>query len=153
MMRQSNPVWSGSWPQPCHSGMVCTKLVPNSARSANLHGFDELKIHPYGHPLHQKELKHFIHILHEHVIQSKVILGLNHIIVVWFEPSSYPGSASSTHLHGFDGLNIHPYGHPLHGKVLKHFIYTSYGSVIQSEVALWLDHVILVWFVPSCCPG
>ena len=38
----------------------------------------------------------------------------------------------------------------LHGKVLKHFIYTLDGSIIQAEVALGLNHVIVVWFEPSC---
>ena len=80
-------------------------------------------------------------------------LGPNHVIVVWFVPSCFLGSVFETDLHGFDGLGIHPYGHELHGKVLKYFIYSLYGSVIQSEVALCLDHVIVVWFVPSCYPG
>ena len=57
------------------------------------------------------------------VIQSEVALYLNHIIVVWIVPSCYSGLAGYTHLHGFDRLEIHPYGHPLHGKVLKHLIY------------------------------
>ena len=64
-------------------------------------------------------LKHFIYILDGSVIQSEVAFGLNHVIVVWFVPSYYPGLASFTHLHGFDRLEIHPYGHPLHQKALK----------------------------------
>ena len=103
---------------------------PGSANSAHLHGFDCLKIHPYGHPLHGNVLKHFIYILDGSVIQSEMALCLNHVIVVWFVPNCYPYSANSTHFHGFDGLEIHPYGHPLHGKVLKHVIYTLDGSVI-----------------------
>ena len=98
-------------------------------------------------------LKHFIYTLDGSVIQSEVALCLDHVIVVWFVPSCYPVLASSTHLHGFDGLKIHPYGYPLHGNVLKNFIYTLYGSVIQSEVALCLNSIIMVWFVPSCYPG
>ena len=47
-------------------------------------------------------LKHFIYTLDGSVIQSEVALCLNHIIVVWFVPSCYPSSASSTHLQGFD---------------------------------------------------
>ena len=31
--------------------------------------------------------------------------------------SCYPGSARSTHLHGFDEVRMHPYGHTLHRKV------------------------------------
>ena len=98
-------------------------------------------------------LKHFIYTLFGSVMQTEVALFLNHIIEVWFVPSCYSSLASSTHLHCFDGLKIHPYGHPLHGNVLKHFIYTLDGSVIQSEVALCLNHVIVVWFVPSCYPS
>ena len=67
-------------------------------------------------------------------MQTEVALFLNHIIEVWFVPSCYSNLASSTHLHCFDGINIHPYGHPLHGNVLKHVIYTLDGSVVQSEV-------------------
>ena len=127
---------------------------PGSANSTHIHSFDGLGIHPYGHPLHGKVLKHFIYTLDGSVIQSEVALGLNHVIVVLFEPSCYPGSANSTHhIHSFDGLGIHPYGHPLHGKVMNHFIYTLDGSVIQSEVALCLNHIIVVWFVPSCYSG
>ena len=99
-------------------------------------------------------LKHFIYTLDEIVIQSEVALGLNHVIVVWFEPNCYPGSANSTHhIHSFDGLGIHSYGHPLHGKVMNHFIYILDGSVIQSEVALGLNNGIVVWFVIGCYPG
>ena len=48
-------------------------------------------------------LKHSIYTLYGSAIQSEVALCLNHIIVVWFVPSScYPSSASSTHLQGFD---------------------------------------------------
>ncbi len=49
--------------------------------------------------------------------------GLNYVILVWFLYSCYPGSASLTHLHGFDEVRMHPYGHPLHWKVLKYYIY------------------------------
>jgi len=74
--------------------------------------------------------------------------GLNYVILVWFVYSCYPGSASLTHLHGFDEVKMHPYGHPLHRKVLKYFIYIQDGSVFQSEGVLGLTHVIVVWFVP-----
>ena len=50
-------------------------------------------------------------------------LYLNHVIVVSFVPSCYSGLTGFTHLHGFDRLEIHPYSHPLHGKVLKHLMY------------------------------
>ena len=103
--------------------MVCTQLLARFSKLNPPPWLDGLEIHPYGHPLHGKVLKHFIYTLDGSVIQSEVALCLNHIIVVWFVPSCYSGLASSTHLHGFDRLEIHPYGHPLHGKVLKHLMY------------------------------
>ena len=109
-----------------------TSCYPGLASSTYLHGFDGLGIHPYDHPLHGKVMNHFIYILYGIVIQYEMAICLSHVIVVWFVPSCYPGLSSFTHLHYFDVLGIHPYGHPLHGKVLKHFIYTLDGSVIQS---------------------
>ena len=50
----------------------------------------------------------------------------------------------------FDGLGIYPYNYLLHWKVLKYLIYIYYGGAIQSEVDPGLNHVIVVWFVPSC---
>ena len=98
------------------------------------------------------DLKHFICIQDGNVIQSEVVLGLNHFIEVWFLPSCHPDLSISAHLHGFGGLGIHPYGHPLHQKVLKNFMYIFDGSIIQSEVVLGINHVIVVWFVLSCYP-
>jgi hypothetical protein len=117
---------------------------PDSASSTHLHGFDGLRMHPYGHPLNHKVLNHIIHIWDRSFIQSAVVPGLSLDIVVRFVPSCYPDSASSTHLHGFDGLRMQPYGHPLHRKVLKYFIYIYNRCVIQSEVVPEIDYVILV---------
>ena len=111
--------------------MVCTQLLARFSKLNPPPWLDGLEIHPYGHPLHGKVLKHFMYTLNGSAIQSEVALGLNHVIVVWFEPNCYPGSANSTHhIHSFDGLGIHSYGHPLHGKVMNHFIYILDGSVI-----------------------
>ena len=127
-----------------------SSCYPDSASSSHLHGFDGLRIHPYNYSLHRKDLTHFIYIQDGSVIQSEVVPGLNHVIVVWFVPSCYQGSARSTHLHSFDGLRIHPYNYSLHCNLFKHFMYIYNGSVIQSEMVPGLNHAILVWFVPSC---
>jgi hypothetical protein len=81
-----------------------------------------------------------------------VDLVLNYVILVWFVPSVYPQSESFIYLHCIYGVRIHSYVHPQHGKVLKHFIYTLDEKLIQSVVALVLNHVILEWFVPSVYP-
>ena len=80
---------------------------PGSAGSALLHGVDGLERHPCGNQLHQKERKHFMYIYDKSVIKYGLLPGLNHVEVVCFVPSSSPGSASSIHLHSFDGLGIH----------------------------------------------
>jgi hypothetical protein len=97
-------------------------------------------------------LKNFIYILDKTLIQSGVDLSLFHIILVWFVPSVYPKSSISTPLHCYYGVRIQSYDHPLHGKVLQHFIHTLDESIIQSGVDLGLDYVILVWFVLSVYP-
>ena len=79
-------------------------------------------------------LKHFIDIYDVSMSHYEVVPGLNHVIVVWFVSSCYTDSVSSAHLHVFDEVRIHPYDHPLHQEVLKHFIYIEDGSVIHSEV-------------------
>ena len=96
---------------------------PDSARSTHLHGFDGLGIHLYNYSLHLKYITHFIYIQDGSAIQSEVVPGLNYVIVVQFVPSCYPGSASSTHLQGFDEVRMHPYNYTLNCKLLKQFIY------------------------------
>ncbi len=95
---------------------------PGSASSTQFLGFDEVWMHPYNYSLHCKLFKHFIYIYYGSVIQSEMVPGLNHAILVWFVCSCHPGSDSLTHLHGFDEVRMHPYGHPLHLKVLKYYI-------------------------------
>ena len=43
---------------------VCFVLSckPDLAISAHTHGYDEVRMHPHGHPLHWKVLNHFKHI-------------------------------------------------------------------------------------------
>ena len=96
--------------------------------------FYEVRMYPYVHPLHQNFCKQLIYISYRSLIHSKVVPGLNHVIVVWFVSSCYSDSVSSAHLQVFDEVRMHPYDHPLHQKVLKHCIYIEDGSVIHSEV-------------------
>ena len=79
-----------------------------------------------------------------------MVPGHNHVIVVWFVPSCYSDSASSDHIHGFYEVRMHQYFHPLHRNVLKRFMYIKYGSLSHSDVVPDHNHVIVVWFEPSC---
>jgi hypothetical protein len=44
------------------------------------------------------------------------------------------------HLHMYYGIRVHPYAHPQHLKVLKHFLYIQYGCGIQSMGVGSLSH-------------
>ncbi len=79
---------------------VVTLIQPAQPTSMSLM---DIRMHPYGYPLHWKVLNHFIHLSDISFIQSAVVPGLSLDIVVRFVPSCYPDSASSTHLHVFDG--------------------------------------------------
>ena len=132
---------------------IVPSVYPKSACSSTpLHCYYGIRIHSCVNPHHGKVLKHFKYTLDESLIQSGVALGLNHVILVWFVASVYPKSASSSPLHCYYGIRIHSYIHPKHGKVLKNLIYTLDESLIQSGVALGLNHVIFVWIVPSAFP-
>jgi hypothetical protein len=37
-------------------------------------------------------------------------------------------------------IRMHPYAHPQHLKVLKHFVYIQYGCGMQSMEAVGLNH-------------
>ena len=89
---------------------------PELAISAHLHGCDEVRMYPHGHPLHWKVVKQSIYIYNVSVIQSELDPGLNHVIVLWFVPSCESDSAISahTHAHGFDEVRMLSYDHPLH---------------------------------------
>ncbi len=93
-------------------------------------------------------LKHCIYIYDGSISPYEVVHGLNHAIVVWFVSSCYSDSAIS--VHGFDEVRRPTYNHPLHRKVLKHFIYIYDVSISHYEVVPSLNHVIVVCFVSSC---
>jgi hypothetical protein len=44
------------------------------------------------------------------------------------------------HLHRYNSVRVHPYAHPQHMKVLKHFAYFQHGCGMQSMVVDSLNH-------------
>ncbi len=55
----------------------------------------------------------------------------------------YPNyTKNHTHLNRHNRVRVHPYAHPLHMKVLKHFIYIWYGCGMQSMGVLSLNHTL-----------
>ncbi len=139
---------------PGHNHVIVIQFVPScysdSASSAHIHGFYEVRMHWYVNPLYRNVHKHFIYILDGSLGHSGVVPGHNHVIVLWSVPSCYSDSASSAHIHGFYEIRMHWYVNPLHLNVLKHFIYILYGSPSCSDVVPGHNHVIVIWFVPSC---
>ena len=63
--------------------VVVAWFVPScysdSASSAHIHGFYEVRMHRYVHPLHQNVLKHFIYILDGSLSHSDMVPGHNHV--------------------------------------------------------------------------
>jgi hypothetical protein len=60
-------------------------------------------------------------------------------VLVWAPP--YPNLPKfGPHLHRYTSVRVHPYAHPQHMKVLKHFIYMQYGCGMQSVVVYSLNH-------------
>ncbi len=59
--------------------------------------------------------------------------------VIWALP--YPNIRKfGPHLQKYNSVRVHPYAHPHHMKVLKHFIYIQYGCGMQSVGAYSLNN-------------
>jgi len=84
-----------------------------------------VRTHPYAHPQHMKVVKHFMCLA---LIwdQSGLDYRLNHCIFLHLLPGSYPEFLlSSKSLDCMSSCNVvrtHPYAHPQHMKVVKHFV-------------------------------
>ena len=127
-----NPVWSGSCPNPCHScsGMFCTQLWARFSqlspppwlwwsKDASIWQFTALE---FEFTLY---IYIYMYIYDGSLIQSELVLGLNHVIVEWIVPNCYSDSAAqptSMVLWSKDD-------HLLHWKVHKHFIYMNIREV------------------------
>jgi hypothetical protein len=121
------------------------------AISAHTHGFDEVRMHPYGHPLHWKVLKHFICMRWK---CNPVWSGSRPqpFIVVWIVTICYSVFFSYSAAQPTSIVLWSKVKHLLHWKVLKHLISILDGSVFKSEVITVLNHFILVWIIPICSP-
>jgi hypothetical protein len=58
-------------------------------------------------------------------------LGLSHVPIFL---------KSTLHPYGRNSVRVHPYAHPQHLKVLKHFLYIQYGCGMQSMGVCSLNH-------------
>ncbi len=76
-------------------------------------------------------------------MQSTGVWSLNHDITTSLGLSPTPIFLKSTpNLHRHTSVRMHPYAHPQHIKVLKHFVYIQYGCRMQSMGVWSLNHDI-----------
>jgi hypothetical protein len=142
-----HPIWiwdavnGGLQPQPWHHNIIvqarpypiCPKTHPH------LHTYYSMRIHPYAHPQHLKVLKHFVYIHYRCGMQSMGVWSLNHDTATSYRLGNTPFSLKSTPT-WTTAIMMHPYAHPQHLKVLKHFIYIQYGCGMQSMRVFCLNH-------------
>ncbi len=87
------------------------------------------------HPQHMKMLKHFQYINYGCKIQSGVVYSLKHDTMMLFGLTLTPNYPKfDSHPQWCNSVRVHPYAHPQHMKVLKHFQYIQYECKKQSEV-------------------
>jgi hypothetical protein len=96
---------------------------------------------PYTHPQLLKVLKHYAYICHGWRMQSLGIWSLNRDLTTSLGLSHAPIFRKiHPHPYGRNSVRVHPYAHPLHLKVLKHFVYFQYGCGMQSMGVGSLNH-------------
>ena len=76
---------------PGHNHVIVLWFLPScysdSASSAHIHGFYEVRMRQYVNPLQRNVLKHYMFIEDGSLSHSDVVLGLNLVIVrTWFVP-------------------------------------------------------------------
>ncbi len=90
----------------------------------DLHRLTHVRVHPYAHPQHIKVLELFLYIYYGCGMQSTGVWSLNHDIATSLGLSPTPIFLKPTpNLHRLNSVRVHPYAHPQHIKVLKHFVY------------------------------
>jgi hypothetical protein len=110
----------------------------------DLHRRNSVRVHPYGHPQHIKVLKHCVYICHGCGKQSVWVFSLNHDITTSLGlglSSIFLKSTPAPALQR-NSVRVHPYAHPQHIKVLKHFVNIWHGCGMQSVQVCSLNHDI-----------
>ena len=98
-----------------------------------------VSVHPYSHPPQEKVLKHLTYVWDGGGMQFEKFYSLNHTIsvealfAVFHHPRFQPTLSNLGKVCDKHGVSVHPYGHSLQDKVLKHFIYVKEWNRIQFE--------------------
>jgi hypothetical protein len=100
-----------------------------------------IRVCPYAHPQLLKVLKHYAYICHGWRMQSLGVWSLNRDLTTSLGLSHAP-IFRKIHPHPYrrNSVRVHPYAHPQHLKVLKHFVYFQYGCGMQSMGVCSLNH-------------
>ena len=131
-------VSGGLQPEPWHHNVI--HLTPISQNLAPICTDNSVRVHPYAHPQHMKVLNHCIHIQYGFGMQSVVVYSLNHDTTMSFGPRLTLLFQHLVPTCTDNSVRVHPYGHPQHMKVLKHFLYIQYRCGMQSVVVYSLNH-------------
>jgi len=81
-------------------------------------------------------------------MQSVVAYSLNHDITMSFGPRLTTIFQNLAPTCTYNSEMVHPYAHPQHMKVLKHFVYFQNGCGMQSVVVYSLNHDTTMSFGP-----
>ena len=122
-------------PQSSHFTITCCLLgvKPNSSPLSKLSlvcmsSCNVARTHPYAHPQHMKVVKRFVCIWHWYGTNLGCVYSLNHLtsplLVAWKLLRIL--ALTSKSLVSMSSCNVartHPYAHPQHMKVVKHFVY------------------------------
>jgi len=117
----SKQVWSLNHDITTSLGLGLSSIFLKS--TPDLHRRNSVRAHPYAHPQQIKVLKHCVYIWHGCGMDSKWVWSLNHDITTSLRLCPTPIFLNSTpDLHRRNSVRAHPYAHPQHIKVLKHFV-------------------------------
>jgi hypothetical protein len=98
-------------------------------------------MHPYVHPQHLKVLNLFAYNQFGCGMQSMGVCSLHHDTATSYRLGHTPFPLKSPPTCTCNtAIRMHPYAHPQHLKVLKHFGYIQYGCGMQSIGVFSLNH-------------
>ncbi len=107
-----------------------------------LHRYNSVRVHPYAHNTAYEDANTLF--IHSIWIRDAVSSGLQpqpwHHTVIWAMPYPNFPKFGPHPLHSYNSVIVHPYAHPQHMKVLKHFMFIQYGCGMQSVVVYSLNH-------------
>jgi len=143
-----HPIWmwdavnGGFQPQPWHHNIIQAPPYPISPKThPHLHTYYSIRMHPYAHSQYLKVLKHFLYIQYGCGMQSIGVCSLYHDTATSYRLGHTPFSHKSPPTCICNtAIMMHPYAHPQHLKVLKHFLCIQYGCGMQSMGVWSLNH-------------